>query len=58
MEEAYHLPLESDPAMVGGGGAGEDDEKFSGVESLGDWKEEETGRRGEEKGNLLSSYRR
>ena len=57
-EEASHLPLEPDPAMVGGGGGGEEDENFSGAESLGDWKAEETGRRGEEKRNLLPSYRR
>ena len=59
MEEASHLPLELDPAMVGGGGGGgEEDRNFSGTESLGDWKAEETGRHGEEKRNLFPSYRR
>ena len=42
MEEASHLPLEPDPAMVGaGGGGGEEDENFSGAESLGDGKAKE-----------------
>ena len=48
MEEATHLPLESDPAMVRGRGGGEEDENFSGAESLGDWKAEEIGRGGVE----------
>ena len=39
MEEASHLPLEPDSAMVGGGGGGgEKDRNFSGSKSLGDWK--------------------
>ena len=58
MAEASHLPLEPDPAMVGGGGGGERDKNFSGAKSLGDWKAEETVRSGEEKRNLLPSYRR
>ena len=57
-EEASHLPLEPDPTMVRGGGGGEEDENFSGPESLGDWKAEEIGRRGEERRNPLPSYRR
>ena len=53
------MPLELDSAMVGGGGGGgEEDRNFSGVDSLGDWKVEETGRRGEERRNPLPSYRR
>ena len=41
-EEASHLPLEPDPAMVGGGGGGgEKGGNFAGTESLGDWKAEE-----------------
>ena len=58
-EGASHLPLELDPPMVGGGGGGgEKHIDFLGAESLGDWKAEETGRRGEEKKNILPSYRR
>ena len=57
-EEASHLPLKPAPAMVGGGGGGgEEDGNFSGTESLGDWKAEETGRREEERRNPLPSYR-
>ena len=57
-EEASHLTLEPDLAMVGGGGGGgEEDKNFSGAEGLGDWKAEETGRRGEERRNPLPSYR-
>jgi len=59
MEEASHLPLELDSAMVGGGGGGgEKDREFLGAESLGDWKAEENRRRGEERRNLWPSYRR
>src|SRR5215216_5427880 len=57
-EEASHLPLEPDPTMVGGGGGGEKDESFFGHWSLGDWKAEAGRRRGEERRNLLPSYRR
>ena len=57
-EEASHLPLEPDPAMLRGGGGGEEDENFLlGTEILGDWKAEEIGRRGEERRNPLPSYR-
>ena len=56
-EEASHLPLELDLAMVGGGGGGgEKDRDFTGAESLGDWKADEIGRSGEESINPLPSY--
>src|SRR5215216_4107893 len=55
MEEASHLPLEPDPAMVGGGGGGEKDESFFGRWSLGDGKAEAGRRRGEERRNMLPS---